>query len=46
MLLLPDWVPTSLELSGPQRFYLFAGILMAVVLILLIAGILRQRGVM
>ena len=42
--LLPDWLPQGLELTGAHRFYLFTGILGAIIFVMLIAGILRSRG--
>lgn len=43
--LLPDWLPTGLELTGADRFYLFAGLLGAIILIMFVIGILRVNGV-
>ena len=43
--LLPDWVPESLELSGSDRFYIFAGLVLGLILALLVIGLLKHRGV-
>ncbi|MCC7477994.1 hypothetical protein IT575_05995 [bacterium] len=43
--LLPDWMPESIELSGPDRFYIFAGLILGIILALLVIGLLKHRGV-